>query len=283
MNPELIQGTDEWLSMRRNYIGASDAPAIMGISPWTTPYMVWSDKMGLAKNKPVSHAMKRGNDLEPIARSYLEDEFKVKLQPRVVFHPTIKFMMASMDAMMPEGNDIAFEIKCPGKQDHDCAMDGEVPRKYYAQLQHQMEVCGLDSMYYFSFDGQNGKLLEVGKDVKYIKNLVEKEREFWDCVLNFEPPALSDKDYITRSDDLWNLAARKYIDTNEQYKELEKKRECARQSLVSLCSGQNTQGANVRLSRTVRKGNIDYKSVPELMNVDLEAYRGKSIESWRIS
>ncbi|MCJ7483244.1 MAG: YqaJ viral recombinase family protein, partial [Thermodesulfovibrionales bacterium] len=28
------QSTEEWLSWRRNGIGASDAPVVMGLSPW---------------------------------------------------------------------------------------------------------------------------------------------------------------------------------------------------------------------------------------------------------
>ena len=36
----------QWLQARRRGIGGSDAPALMGASPWATPLSVYADKMG---------------------------------------------------------------------------------------------------------------------------------------------------------------------------------------------------------------------------------------------
>ncbi len=44
MTSQLIQNTPEWHAFRRKRIGASDAPVIMGISPWKTPYQLWIEK-----------------------------------------------------------------------------------------------------------------------------------------------------------------------------------------------------------------------------------------------
>ena len=38
---DLQQNTPEWLEFRRLRIGASDAPVIMEVSPYTTPYTLW--------------------------------------------------------------------------------------------------------------------------------------------------------------------------------------------------------------------------------------------------
>ena len=38
------QGSKEWLALRNNKIGASDAPIIMGESSWTTPFQLWQIK-----------------------------------------------------------------------------------------------------------------------------------------------------------------------------------------------------------------------------------------------
>ena len=35
----------EWLEARRAGIGASDIAAIMGISPWSTPFQIWASKV----------------------------------------------------------------------------------------------------------------------------------------------------------------------------------------------------------------------------------------------
>jgi hypothetical protein len=41
-------------------------------------------------------------------------------------------------------------------------------------------------------------------------------------------------------------------------------------------------GSGIKLCHSVRKGAIDYKKIPELKSVDLEKYRGKDLESFRI-
>lgn len=44
----------------------------------------------------------------------------------------------------------------------------------------------------------------------------------------------------------------------------------------------NTKGAGVRICRMVSKGNVDYKAIPELKNVDLKKYRKAPIEPWQL-
>lgn len=38
---------------RRTYIGSTDAPAIVGVHPYRTPWDVWADKTGAADRKSV--------------------------------------------------------------------------------------------------------------------------------------------------------------------------------------------------------------------------------------
>lgn len=42
----LLQNTQEWEKFRLQKIGASDAPIIMGVSPWKTPFQLWLEKTG---------------------------------------------------------------------------------------------------------------------------------------------------------------------------------------------------------------------------------------------
>ena len=45
------QGSEEWLKLRKNYLGASDAAVVLGISPFQTRYQLWQDKLGLGQKK----------------------------------------------------------------------------------------------------------------------------------------------------------------------------------------------------------------------------------------
>src|SRR5689334_6309347 len=139
----LLQNTSEWLEMRRNKIGASDAPVIMGVSPWKTPFQLWEEKLGIGKEKETTASMRRGIDMEEEARQKFEELTGHIVFPKVMFHPDYEYLMASLDGIDMD-HKVAVEIKCPGREDHECAMDGVVPEKYKPQLQHQLEVTGLD-------------------------------------------------------------------------------------------------------------------------------------------
>lgn len=281
MNNALIQGTKEWKELRRNKVGGSDAPVIMEVSPWTTPYQLWQQKI-LGTEKKQTAVMQRGLDLEQKARDRFSDITGLLVAPSVDFHPDHPWMMASLDAKDIEGKHIA-EIKCPGKHDHDMAVQGLVPEKYYPQLQHQMVVCQLDKAFYFSFDGENGILLEVYRDQKYIIKLIEKEKAFWEGMQNLVPPELTIRDYQTKDDDVWSMYASQWITMNSQLKELEKKEKALREQLISMSQDQNTLGSGIKVSKVLRKGTIDYSKIPELKNVNLETYRKETVEYWKIA
>ena len=49
---------------RPNYLGASEAPAILGLSPWAKPFDIWARKTGAAESDFSSAATRRGHHLE---------------------------------------------------------------------------------------------------------------------------------------------------------------------------------------------------------------------------
>lgn len=183
----LKQNTPEWLEFRRKHIGASDAPAIMGVCKFNKPIDIWEEKLGLALPKEINYFMQRGKDLEFQALQMFENLTGILMIPKVVKNSNIDWMIASIDGMDFD-NTKAVEIKCPGKKNHECALDGEIPKEYFPQLQHQLAVTGLDKMYYFSYTIESNKIIEVYRDQTYIDNLLKVEEDFWDCVINNEVP-----------------------------------------------------------------------------------------------
>ena len=281
MNKELVQQSEEWKAMRQDKIGSSDAAVIMEVSPWKTPYKLWEEKI-LGSNTQMNPAMQRGLDLEQKARDRFSDMTGLLVEPAVVFHPELEWMMASLDAREISGKHIA-EIKCPGKKDHEMAKTGQIPEKYYPQLQHQIEVCKLDKAYYFSFDGEEGILIEINRDQKYIIKLIEKEKVFKEQVDNLVPPKLGDKDFQVMDNDIWDSYASQWITLNMQLKELEQREKDLRERLISMSRNQNAKGSGVKVSRILKKGNIDYSKVPQLEGLSLEEYRKGPTEYWKIA
>jgi putative phage-type endonuclease len=189
-NSKLIQGSQEWLDLRKSKIGASEAPVIMKRSPWATPKDLWKQKLGITEPTPCNVYMQRGTHLEPIARDVFNEEMGRQFEPTCVFHRSIPYMMASLDGLYIDSiNIVAVEIKCPGKKDHGIAMNGLVPEKYIPQLQHQIEVAGLDFIYYFSYASIDSfKIIKEYRDQNYIRRLLEEEKKFWDCLENLIEP-----------------------------------------------------------------------------------------------
>lgn len=173
------QKSKQWLEWRREKITASDAPIIMGMSPFKTPEQLLNEKLHKFES-PENPYMRRGNELEPIALQAFEKETGLVMFPAVGVHEN-GWIAASFDAVTIE-EDAICEIKCPGKKDHACALDGNVPEKYIAQLQHQIYVAGLNFAYYYSFDGQKGIILEVKRDEGFIEKMLEKETDFWNIL-----------------------------------------------------------------------------------------------------
>src|SRR5689334_17014377 len=61
---------------------ASETPIVLGVSPWTTPYQLWQQKLGLAANE-INQAMLHGTELESAARAVYERLTGLVMQPLV--------------------------------------------------------------------------------------------------------------------------------------------------------------------------------------------------------
>ncbi len=203
----LEQRSPEWLEYRRAGIGASDASSIMGVG-FKSQYQLFHDKMS-GRETVVNAAMQRGIDMEEAARQEFIKMHGISVSPAVVENDLFSWQFASLDGM-DVLQEFFVEIKCPGPKNHEVALNGLIPETYYPQLQHQFCVTGMKEGYYFSFDGNEGVLLEVKRNDDYIANLLEKEKEFYNRMCNFDPPLLVDKDVIVLDDPEWNEVCAEY-------------------------------------------------------------------------
>jgi putative phage-type endonuclease len=80
---QLTQGSPEWLAYRLAKRNASESAAVMGLSPWTTPYQLWQIKTGRLV-QATNLAMQHGTNLEPVARLAYETRTGLVMQPLVL-------------------------------------------------------------------------------------------------------------------------------------------------------------------------------------------------------
>lgn len=284
---ELEQGSAEWLAFRKDKIGGSDAPIIMGDSPYCTPYQLWLDKLGLEEKKVNEWATSYGTRKEPIVREMLKPLYSNNLKPMVIQDDINDWMIASFDAVDLEKK-MFREIKCLGKEDHYLTYQGEIPSRYKAQLQHQMMVVNEGLIYYDSYnedvEQHEEKLygLHVEADLEYQEMLYKKEQEFMQCLRTLTPPPMMERDYVDMDSPDWRLLCHQYRQVELQLKECERVKEELRKRIISSAGGLNAKGEGMKVSKVVRRGSVEYGVIPELKGLDLEQYRKPSIVSWRI-
>lgn len=279
---QLEQGSEAWLTHRRALRNASETAAVLGISPWVTPYQLWLLKTGRAE-QPANAAMLRGTEMEPLARHAYEVETAQVMQPLVLQDGSYG---ASLDGMTL-GGELIVEIKCPMRgQDSTLwrsVASAEVPSHYMAQIQHQLMVSKAAMAHLWVFDGQVG-LLRV---IKPHSALIEQIRQAWDAFQVYldsdTPPPLVDADTLRRDDDTWCSAAEAYLKAKLAAQASDEALDQAKLALVALAAHPREQGAGVTVTRFWKVGSVDYKKVPELSGVNLDVYRSKAREEVRVT
>ena len=148
-----------WHAHRATYRNASETPAVLGVSPWVTPYQLWLQRSGRAQPE-VTKPMLHGTQLEPLAREAYEKLTGHVMQPLVLVEGDYS---ASLDGITLDGG-LILEIKCPFKgRDSDlwkAASEGVIPEHYRWQIETQLMVSGAELAHLYVFDGQEGILVE---------------------------------------------------------------------------------------------------------------------------
>jgi putative phage-type endonuclease len=178
----LEQGTEAWRAWRRDGIGASDAPAIMGECPWKSPDYLLREKCTPGASPRQNAAMARGTRLEPEARQRYVETTGHDVRPACLQSAVYPWLRASLDGFCAEGR-IVVEIKCGAAVYRQTAKERRVPRHYYGQLQHLLAVTGFETLDFWCYlPGRPELLLMVARDEPYIARMLDTEASFWDRV-----------------------------------------------------------------------------------------------------
>lgn len=170
---------------RAGRITASVVGAILRLDPSHSPKWAWRCITGREPNEP-NIDMRRGIEHEEDALFSFECEHGALIdQVGFVPHPTLEWLGASPDGIVFEdGAKIVIEAKCPR------TLHGEVPPKYYAQMQIQMECCDSPYGYFLSWTSGGFWYIKVERDAKWWSEAKPKLQEFYDLYVkpDVEPP-----------------------------------------------------------------------------------------------
>lgn len=170
---------------RKNGIGGSDIPVILGLSKWKTPVALYLEKTGqikdLERNDNSNHLMEIGKMLEPYVISKFEEQTgkKITHQQEIIAHPEYKFLWGTIDGMCDNS---LIEIKTTSSLVR--AWNEGVPPYVKAQVAY----------YAYLTNADDAKIVVLFRDTGEIRTYlyernIENEREiikyaldFWDGV-----------------------------------------------------------------------------------------------------
>ena len=182
---------DEWIALRRGYIGGSDAAAVIGLNPYKSPFALWAEKTGQTAPFRGNIATRVGNELEQfVATLYAEETgSRVRNDNGTYFNSDYPWACANIDRRIV-GTRAGLEIKTTGDRNKIKAMKaGEIPNDWLCQMTHYMAVTGSERWVLAALaENRNLYVLTLDRNEEDIRALMQAERDFWACVQKREPP-----------------------------------------------------------------------------------------------
>ncbi|NWA68527.1 YqaJ viral recombinase family protein [Pseudomonas reactans] len=190
---------EDWLAVRKQGIGSSDAAAAIGLNPYKSQLELWLEKTGrdtsLPKLDPHDEESPAywGNILEPIVAAHYSQRTgnRVRRVNAVLQHPDPKlpWMLANIDREVIGVNDVQIlECKTAGINGARLWKEG-VPEYVQLQVMHQLAVTGKQAAdVAVLLGGQHLEIHRIERDESMIARLVDLERLFWDYVVSDTPP-----------------------------------------------------------------------------------------------
>ena len=189
---------EEWLAVRKQGIGSSDAAAACGIHPYLSMLELWmikTERMESSIDQSIEgySPLYWGNTLEPMVAKYYQEHTgnKVRRVNAILQHPDPDkaFMLANLDYAIT-GSDEVQILECKTAGEHGAKLwKHGVPLYVTCQVQHQLAVTGKQAAHIcVLLCGHEAKIYKVERDERLIESIIEHERLFWQYVETDTPP-----------------------------------------------------------------------------------------------
>lgn len=174
---------EEWLKLRKQGIGGSDAGSICGVNPYSSAFSVYVDKTSDESDTEDNERMRQGRDFEEyVARRFQESSgLKVHKTNYLYRHNDYPWMIADVDRVIAYEN-AGLECKTVSAWSADKWKSADkIPESYYLQCQHYMAVMGWDYMYLAGLIlGSDFVYYRIDRNDELINNLIRIEKDFWE-------------------------------------------------------------------------------------------------------
>lgn len=182
---------EEWLELRKGYIGGSEAGAVVGLDSYKSPYSVWAEKTGRAPGFEGNIITRVGSYLEDlVATLFCEETGKqVRRKNRMMVNDKYPWACADVDRMVV-GEEAILECKTtnsfPVMKD---LRTGSFPDRWYCQMMHYLAVTGKKKAYLAVLvASRDFYWFELERGEAEVEALMASEQDFWWCVDTDTPP-----------------------------------------------------------------------------------------------
>jgi putative phage-type endonuclease len=192
-----------WFESRRQGIGGSDAPAILGLSPWKSPLALWAEKTGLVEAENIfdREYIEWGSILEePIAAKYARVTRRCLIdhgRHDIRFSPAYPFLHCTIDREivdMDGRGSGSLSIKTATGFGRE-SWDEDVPLFAQIQLQHELIVRDWSwGSFAVLIAGRKFLWCDTGRNERFCQFLLEQEASFWNGVERGIPPEVDPSD-----------------------------------------------------------------------------------------
>ncbi|MHB8410226.1 MAG: lambda-exonuclease family protein [Acidiferrobacterales bacterium] len=276
---DIRQRTPEWFVWRTGGITASDVPTIVGASPYSTPWRLWSEKKGrlIPRDPSKNPWVRKGQQFEDAARQWAEQTFQETgpLLPVCVESDDNPILRASLDGIDNDGCPVEIKVPSPSVFQTVKALMEQSPayKVYRYQVLHQILVTGgrRGRLVFYDPDAKVGIPFEITRDAASIDNVRDKALEFWGWLQNDQEPEKDKaRDIFTPSDeqrDEWAKIAYTVQQLDAQRRELasrvaaiDKDLDGFKETLVGMMGEfAFAEAMGLRVTRFGVKGAIDYR------------------------
>jgi putative phage-type endonuclease len=181
-----------WLAERRKGIAASEAAAVLGLSPFAGPIDVYLSKLDLAPEPEETEPMRWGRLLEPL----IAEEYAARTGRRVVAQQVFLRgylgcpVSATLDGLTDAGHPVEFKtVGAFGSRELGEEGTDEVPDHWLCQAAIQMYLCDQPRCdFAVLVGGQRFRTFTVEFNARLVEAMAPTFSTFWESVARREPP-----------------------------------------------------------------------------------------------
>ena len=284
------QRSPEWFEARKGKLTGSNIGAALGVNPWKTPEdlirQMVREYHGADSEFQGNIATTWGTSHEPLALLDYEMETGNMVKDcGFLVHPEFDWLGASPDGLI--GDHGLIEIKCPYGLRNEASPKfkslADQPH-YKAQVMVELACTGRSFCDFYQWTPNGDRLEVVNYDSAWWSDNLPKLEAFYALYLSeLDNPAHLEEKHKEINTQQARLLIDEYQDLTDSIDQATERKKEVFDELVKLAKGRNSLVWGRKLTQVERKGAVDYKAIPQLKGIDLEQFRKKPTNFWRLS